>query len=221
MQRTCVHKQSSHLQVRGEAIGIALVLLCVALPTLERQLAEVTGSAGRRAAEGTVPGSVAAFVFDKKAPRPVAKELAWATFTCLRNTNTCTMLVVKDGSVAAARGALGVACAAGQNGGKPDWRAVESMVSRDLEGTSSIAQQLPQEGLHLKTRREITGSAVGSWQSIPEGCQAAFVMPLASGDEDEGASFVVALSEAEDGFGGKDLAWLRSIRSKLEGVFTK
>lgn len=47
-------------------------------------------------------------MFDDKLPERLAKELAWTTFAVLRNTNTCTLLIVKGGKVLVARGALGV-----------------------------------------------------------------------------------------------------------------
>ena len=53
-------------------------------------------------------GSVQGFVFDKSLPEAVAKELAWSSFALLRNTNSCSVVIVKNGSVVMARGVLGV-----------------------------------------------------------------------------------------------------------------
>lgn len=208
------------LQVRGEIIGAVLVLLCLALPTLEARLAEVTGSSGRRAASESIAGAVSAFVFNKTLPKPVAKELAWATFTCLRNTNTCSMLIVHDGSVAAARGALGSACAPAGPQSKPEFASVNAVVQNDLSNSSDVVRTLPPAGLHLRTRADIVGSAIGTWQCIPEGCRAALVLPLPCADGSDGGC-MIALSEFEDGFSSKDLAWLRNIGSKLDGVFER
>lgn len=207
-----------YAQARGEAACLVLIALCLALPWLEKQLAAVSaGGGGRRAAAAAIPGSITGFVYDKSLPEVVSKELAWAAYTCLRNTNSCTLMVVRDGTVALARGALASACAtpsggSGQQGGAT-LASVNSCVAQDLQRaggalSGEILAQSPQD---------LQKCLLQEWQCIPQGCAGAILLPLhgSSGQQGKGASFLLVLSEFSDGWTGKDLQWLRNIAEKL------
>jgi Cofactor assembly of complex C subunit B, CCB2/CCB4 len=204
-----------------------LVLLCLALPTLEKQLNNPAGGAGRRATEAQVAGSGPVFVFDKTLPDAVTKELAWATFACLRNTNTCAVIVVSDGNVLLARGALGTACMPARgNGGhaKVQLSDVGKVVSSDLQKTQQVLADLPANGLHVSSRKEMAAAQLDTWQCIPSGCQGGMVLPLGEGDTSgqlEQAKVMIALSEFDGGYSAKDQTWLRSISKKLTGVLQR
>lgn len=198
------------MQSRAEAIGVVLALLCAALPNIETALQEASGNVGRREASSAIGGSTQAFVFDKGLPEAVAKELAWVSFACLRNTNSSSLLVVHNGGVALARGALGTAITP-TGGGKPDLASVDAAVRKDLQGYAGF-QALPEGGIVLRSRRDMLNGGVATWQSVPDGCCTAMVLPI------KGGGGFVALSEYENAFPAKDVQWLQALAAKLGGV---
>ena len=211
------------MQVRGECIGAVLVLLCLALPTLERQLSMGSSSGGRRAAPDQIAGAAPAFVFDDQLPDAAAKELAWASFACLRNTNTCALLLVVDGRVALARGAVSTACASDTSGGQPSksaqWEHINAVVQRDLASATDVLTAISQHSLHFKSRQELSAQGLDRWSCIPEGVQGACIHQLgAAGSDDQGVSLLIALTNLQGGYEAKDTAWLAKIADKIGNV---
>eukprot|EP00892_Ulva_mutabilis_P011830 jgi/Ulvmu1/9019/UM005_0110.1 len=201
----------SDAQVRGEAIGACMALLLIALPSIEAELKQLGASQGRKAAAKEVAGAQSLFLY-KSANENAARNLAWVSFACLRNSNTSSLLVVWKGTVQIARGAF----ATEGDVGTTDRDASLQQFQKSLDGTLqgiSIMQALPDDGEYMPNRQAMREKGVAQLSCVAEGIQSAMLFPLA--DNSDGASFMLVLSEFERALGSKDQAWLRSVRNKV------
>ena len=199
------------LQMRGELIGAALCLLCVALPSIEQRIKAADGGVGRRAGSEAVPGSASGFVFDASLPERTVKELAWASFVVLRHTNSCTLCVGRGDALLTARGALGESCR-GSAGGKLAFDSVAAAVRADVQSNGALLQNAGRSGTYLQSPSDMQAAGVARWRAVPSGAKAAFVVCT------EGDLWLLALSEFDAGLTEKDARWLRSVAEKMSGV---
>lgn len=197
--------------MRGEFIGAALCVLCIALPSIEQRLKAADGGQGRRAASEAVPGSVSGFVLNRSRPEAVVKELAWASFVTLRNTNTCSLIIGADDELLAARGALGERCR-GSAGAKLEFDAVAVALREDLQRNPDAMADAGTSGRYFESRGEVERSAFANWSAVPSGAHSAFVLRRSGG------VWLIALSELDQGLTDADTQWLRSVAEKVSGV---
>lgn len=109
-------------QTASEVVGGLLAMLCIVVPLVEDRLSELQPGKGRAAGEA-VQGGINTFALapslneqQKKVAiglcvqpnhHRIEQELAWASFSVLKNTNSCSMLVWRPGTgVLLARGAF-------------------------------------------------------------------------------------------------------------------
>jgi hypothetical protein len=176
------------------------------LPSLDKALKKVDERVGRRAASDAVAGGVFGFVFDASMPDLVAKELAWASFALLKNTNACAVAFGCKQHLLLSRGFLGEGCVPAGKTGKPTFDEVADSVARDL---GSDLKCLEAEK-SFRSREELLASGLTSLRLIPRGVQTAFVSSF-YGDR----VWMLVMSDFEAGFGPKEVQWLRNVGLKV------
>lgn len=189
-------------------IGCILLLLLLVLPTVEARLDDSRSSIGRRAVAEGVPGAASLFAYDSS-DSTVAKSLAWASFACLRNSTTCSILVTWKKRILLARGAFPESC-------KP---AARSKVSTsELERAfgevipPKLLSSMPEDGLYMPTRQVLRDQGLEAAGFLCEGIRSAFVVPL--GNDRSGC--MVVLSDFERSLGVKDRSWLLSLSRNVQ-----
>jgi hypothetical protein len=203
-----MHEAVLVLQFRAEVIVVILVLILLALPTVEQSLNSARGSIGRRAATGDIAGATSLFAYDG-GNSTVAKSLAWVSYACLRNASTCSILIAWKGRILLARGAFPESCKQ-SSGNKVDVAQLQSDLGELLPETITTA--LPRDGLYMPSRREMAERQLSAASFVSEGIQSAYVVPF--GDSNEG--FMVTLSEYERSLGAKDRSWLLSLSRSVQ-----
>ncbi|PNH01502.1 hypothetical protein TSOC_012610, partial [Tetrabaena socialis] len=96
-------------QARAEWLCALLAALCLLVPDIEERLREAMPGRGRQKAADAIAGAANGFFLEPSLGEAAKKELAWASFSLLKNTNCCGVLVAARGRVLLARGALGSA----------------------------------------------------------------------------------------------------------------
>jgi hypothetical protein len=238
-------------QLRAELVDAVLAALCFVLPDVEEKLQEVAGaSRGRRAsaaaAAGTGAGGAAGFWLVEASAlaggEAARRELAWASFALLRNTNSLAVLAFGPGGQAVmARGSL---AAAAVDGGANAAAAVLAAASRDAAGGGGEVGALLTGGeagsstssssLWLPDRASMARAGLDRWATLPGAAQSALV--VSAGVAGGGAAAaqgssgskkgevapcpvaLVALSDRIDGLTLKDRKWVEAIADKLAGA---
>ncbi|GIL71171.1 hypothetical protein Vretimale_17877 [Volvox reticuliferus] len=95
------------VQVRSEWVGTLLATLCFFVPDIEERLREAMPGRGRQKTAEFIEGATNCFFLDPSLSEASKKELAWASFSLLKNTNCCGLLVAAGGRVLMVRGAMG------------------------------------------------------------------------------------------------------------------
>ena len=191
-------------------IGCILLLLLLALPTIEARLDDARSSIGRRAAAEGVPGATSLFAYDSGSST-VAKSLAWASFACLRNSTTCSILVVWKKRILLARGAFPQSCKPAE-GTKVSTSELETAFGEVVP--PRLLSSMPEDGLYMPTRQKLKEQGLEASGFLCEGIQSAFVVPLGT----ERSGCMVVLSDFERSLGVKDRSWLRSLGSNVQLV---
>lgn len=184
------------------------MLLLLSLPTIEARLNDARSSIGRRAAAGGVPGAASLFAYESS-DSTVAKALAWASFACLRNSTTCSILFVWKNKILLARGAFPESCKP-SDGSKASTSDLESQFGDVIP--PELISSMPGDGLYMPTRRSLGEQGLLKAGFISEGVQSAFVVPMGS----DRSGYMVALSDFERSLGVKDRSWLLSLSRNVQ-----
>jgi hypothetical protein len=173
---------------------------------VEEQLRIASGSLGRRAAAESIRGGLSVFLFDKSAP--VSKDLAWASFSAIRNSNACSFLVVWQGNVLLARGAFSSEMLS--SGKESSLNDFQRAMNDEFSCFTALMDD-SERAIHMATRGTMRERGLLGGNLIPEGVQSALFIPYGGSND----TFVLALSDVERGFSQKDRLWLSSIGSNL------
>lgn len=195
--------------MRGEAIGTCLVLLLIALPSIEKELKQLGSSQGRKAAAQEISGAKSLFLYNSS-NESAARDLAWVSFASVRNSNTSSILVVWKGKVQLARGAF-----ASDVSDVDDKSAALEQFQLSLDGAlqqPSVLDGLPPGGQYMPNKQSMRDQNLSKWSFVADGIQSAMLLPLSDNNE---VSFMLILSEFERALGPKDQAWLRSLSQKV------
>lgn len=102
-------------QVRAEVLCAVLAAVCVVVPEIEERLKEALPGRGRQGTSASVEGATQGFFLAPSLPDATKQELAWASYSLIKNTNSCGVVVVSGGEVVMARGALGQSTVIGKD----------------------------------------------------------------------------------------------------------
>jgi hypothetical protein len=147
------------------------------------------------------------FVFDASMPAALTKELAWASFAVLKNTNACTVAFGCKRRLLLSRGFLGEASVCGGKVTKPTFDAVASSVAHDLQGDRVGCMNAAEMILH--SRSEMLDAGLGKVRLVPKGVKSVFVASFS------GRMWMMAMFDFEAGLWPKELQWLRCLGSKV------
>ncbi|KAG2426849.1 hypothetical protein HYH02_014702 [Chlamydomonas schloesseri] len=205
-------------QTRSEWLGALLAALCVLVPDIEERLREAMPGRGRQKAADAIAGSANGFFLEPSLPEAAKKELAWASFSLLKNTNCCGVAVAAGGKVLMARGALGAGVVTPGNAAaslaamSKDLAALPSS-SKVAEAVAGGAQQQQQQQLWLPDRGGFGGAGAGSLALVPEGAQCLLVqhMALPGG----GPAALIVYSERPRALADRERGWVTAVANKL------
>jgi len=204
----------SDAQVRTETIGAVLAAACLAIPSLDKRLSE--SRKGVRADRQDVQGGTQVFGITEGLSDEHRQELAWATFALLRNTNACSVLVVKAGKIWCARGSVPTLAATG------DPQEVLDGLSEAVKDASAACDELAAvqhpgaKPLYLADGRQLSGLSGSGWAFVPSGVKSVLVLPCTAAGA-EGGMLILLGSEAR-AFSTRERAWAGAVANKLVGL---
>ncbi|GAQ87823.1 hypothetical protein KFL_003790110 [Klebsormidium nitens] len=185
-------------QLRSEALGAILAVLACIVPSISRRLQE--GKGGRRASPDELDGtSQRVFALDPTLPDVIKQQLAWTTYSLLKNTRTNLVLISDGRRVVCARGAVSA-----------------SMPTPLLQLlTESLEEKLVKEVLrtkrYLSDRGALSSAGVDRWSFVPSSVRSACFQAVPSP-----SNGTIMLFSDEDRFLlPKDRIWVEGLASRL------
>ena len=158
-----------------------------------------------------VPGSVNAFCLSEELSEAVRKELAWASFALLRNTNTDGVMAVWGGRVLMARGAVGAAAMTAASGDRQQQAQLEALTaSVASQGSSKVVKQAAAAPAYLQDAAalfEATGGRGVDW--LPLGARSLLMVPM------DGDGCLCLWSERPRALPRKQQAWAEAVAVKM------
>ncbi|GLC46957.1 hypothetical protein PLESTB_001543200 [Pleodorina starrii] len=212
-------------QLRSEWLAALLAALCLFVPDIEERLREAMPGRGRQKTSDNIEGSTNCFFLEPSLPEASKKELAWASFSLLKNTNCCGLLVAAGGRVLLARGALGSRVvqpgdAAGSlaamsqdlaaNGGS---KLAELVAAAAGSGSGTATQQHQQ--LWLPERSGFGPAGMQSLAALPAGAQCLLAQRIDGGAADGRQGVLVVFSERPRALTERERAWVGAVADKL------
>ncbi|KAL6761631.1 protein required for cyt b6 assembly [Haematococcus lacustris] len=206
-------------QVRVEYLCLLLAAICVAVPEIEDRLKEVLPGRGRQRMAESVSGATNGLFLLPGLSKEVQQELAWASSTLIKNTNSCGVVVVDQGQAVLARGALGSPLV--QPG---QAQATLDAISKDLAaggGVDTAAVLQPggtKQQLYLADPQALARDpAVAQWATLPKGAQCLSLhrLPAAQRGDSRQPSFLIVFAERPRAFSDKERSWVDAVARKL------
>ncbi|RAL51397.1 hypothetical protein DM860_010899 [Cuscuta australis] len=188
-------------QLRTEVLGLSLAAFSVVIPYLGRFLKGALLHDERNLPEDANQ----IFVISQNVPDSLKEDLAWGTYTLLRNTNTFSVLI-------SAQDAL---CVRGY------WKTPQD-VSKD-DACNWVEKQILKLGLiSLKDTLyfpQTTDPAL--WELLPKGTRSLLVQPLMCSpypsykDPAKSEGFVLVASGSNFAYDDKDRDWIKAVAAKF------
>jgi hypothetical protein len=199
-------------QLRAEVIGLFLATVAIFTPAIETRLRALEPGRGRAALSGNVPGSAACFGIDPSIKESSKREVAWASFTLLKNANICGLLIVHNGRAVAARGQLAsdiVAASSTSASSSSEEKSIDLLdkITKSLPPPSSSSPSAGYFTTQADTRK--LGLSI-----IPDGCQAALIQPIGHNNNNN-SSWLLLVCDRERALSGKERAWSAAVADKL------
>ncbi|CAK0734288.1 hypothetical protein CVIRNUC_000410 [Coccomyxa viridis] len=172
--------QATDAQVRTECLGAVLSALCIATPSIGARLRAAKPGRGRAAgAADEALGQV--FQIAPELPDGVRTELAWASYSLLRNTNSSGMLVTDStGGIKVVRGAVKQAQSSGA--GIPTLLAMQKDLRDAAAAPGSVLQITMQSSAGPEYLADASALSRAGLKGalLPDSASSALVQPLAS-----------------------------------------
>ncbi|KXZ41573.1 hypothetical protein GPECTOR_384g189 [Gonium pectorale] len=205
-------------QLRSEWLGVLLAAVCALVPDIEERLREAMPGRGRAKAAEAVEGATNCFFLEASLPEAAKKELAWSSFSLLKNTNSCGVLLAAGGRVLMARGAMGASVVT-----PGDAAATLAAMSRDVSSASSASSPLaavaggssPQLWLPERPLGSpgAAGTGLGGLASVPGGAQCLVAQHVAAAGG--GPALLVVFSERPRALSERERLWVAAVAEKL------
>eukprot|EP00803_Ostreobium_quekettii_P011556 evm.model.scf_418.15 EVM.evm.TU.scf_418.15 scf_418:74193-77266(+) len=206
-------------QMRAEALGVILSSVCIAAPSIENRLKELTPGKGRRASSATVPGTSQAFLLETSIDEQMKQELAWASFALLRNTNSCTVLIWHNGRALVARGAL-PSKALTEESPEQQLGAITEEIANAVKGSTTLSrvvdgtlgpQYLPDNGAMASVDAQ-------HWGFVGSGIQSVLLQRLESIHGAPVNGMLMVMSDEPRSLSQRDRTWAAMVAEKLAGI---
>ncbi len=197
----------SSSQTVTETVGLALAAVGIAAPTLQKRIEEATPGKGRRTPVEDLEGASNTFAIAEQLTQEQRQEAAWASFAIIKNANVCGIFVSVRDSPVLCRGALGVDIGAGE----ACLVGAQAAYARTALGADASE--------YFETRGRIDASPLRNCEILPFGAGSVAVLPVAP--LDGGAPSVgsmVLVCDRERAMSPKEMAWCRSVASKLYSI---
>jgi len=196
-----------------------LAAVCAVVPEIEERLKEALPGRGRLSTSAQIAGATQAFCLAPGLPDAAKQELAWSSFSLLKNTNSCGVVVVSDGKVLMARGALGQGVVVAKQA-----EQTLANMSRDLSGAlASCSKEMgaaaaggSRQPLYLPDRGSMSRVSAQSWASLPAGAESLLVQPISTASGKQAA--LLLFSERPRALSDRERSWAAAIANKLSPV---
>ncbi|GBG66298.1 hypothetical protein CBR_g58789 [Chara braunii] len=228
-------------QLRTEVLGLFLAAIAVALPSISLRLKEAR--LAKRAKQGTIAGGTELFSLSNVLGEDARKEVAWASYALLRNTDVKGFIVWSRGAAVCARGSLSMSAVPAQ---QSQIRSQIAPASDLLAQLGRVASKVAATSLgefskrarswsiaSLKGRSELVKSGALDWGFLPSGVESALVYCVPQQDEipqplrqkslqGPGSSphlLVAVFSDVPRGFRTQDRQFISALVDKLAHSF--
>lgn len=204
-----VSGEVSQSQSFTEVLGFILAGVGIAAPDLQRKIEDSTPGKGRKAPLENIEGAENVFAISEDLSEDQKQEAAWASYAIIKNANVCGICIHMDTSYSSivCRGSLG----------------------KDVSGDSCLEKagvEVSRIGMknvfvYLDTRSSIDSSPYKACLIIPKGAGGVASIPIVpiDADEDQPAlGRMILVCDRERALSAKELAWCRSVASKLYHV---
>ncbi|KAI3808834.1 hypothetical protein L1987_24796 [Smallanthus sonchifolius] len=190
-------------QLRTEVLGLSLAAFSATLPYIGQFL-----KGASPVLQASIPeGAEQIFAMSPNIPDTVREDLAWGSYTLLRNTNSISVLIsVHD-----------VLCVRGY------WNTPKSMDLSKDRAVEWFKEQMQRVGLFNLTDTLYFPQRSDSelWEMLPEGTRSLLVLPVIKSSDEDGKSkdqsvgFVLLASTVNYAYSNKDRAWIAAIAKKF------
>lgn len=157
-----------------------------------------------------MPGSAPCFGIDPSIKESSKREVAWGSFTLLKNANICGLLIVHNGRAVAARGQLAsdiVAASSASSSASAEEKSIDLL----NKITQSLPSSSPPAG-YFTTQADTKKLGLSI---IPDGCQAALIQPIGNNSNNNNNSWLLLVCDRERALSGKERAWSAAVADKL------
>lgn len=204
-------ESSGPSQTVTEVLGMVLAGVGIVAPTLQRTIEESTPGKGRRAPVEDLEGSSNVFAISESISEAQKEEAAWASFAVLKNANVCGMCLYIRGEMELCRGALGV--------------AIQGEDCLNLASKEYKSMGIEEASFrYLQNKAEISSSKYSTCGIVPSGAGGVVQIPvsplktLADGTLPV-VGCMLLVCDRERAMSAKELAWCKSVASKLYFAF--
>ncbi|KAL7614196.1 hypothetical protein Lser_V15G09318 [Lactuca serriola] len=186
-------------QLRTELLGLSLAAFSVMLPYIGQFLKGATP-----VIQANIPeGAEQIFAMSQHISETMKEDLAWGSYTLLRNTNTISVLIsIQD-----------VICVRGY------WNTPKTMNLSKEQAVEWFKEQIQRIGLFNLTDTLYFPQRSDSelWDMLPEETRSVLVLPVLKGNnsKDEVTGFVLLASSITYAYNDKDRAWIAAIAKKF------
>ena len=196
-----------------EVLGMLLTGIGVAAPTVQRRLEDVTPGRGRRAPQELVEGGRNVFAIADTLPDSLKEEIAWASFTILKNSNVCGICLFLERRMILCRGILGTEIAAGEA------TDVLKNASKDFEDTFGFDEK-DKTLAYAETVAQMRTMKMFDSRIIPRGACGVAIIPISPlpGHAKTDASSIgsmLLVCDRERSMSQKELQWCKATASKV------
>ena len=189
-----------------EVLGLLLAGVGIAAPDLQKRIEEATPGKGRRPAVENVEGATNVFAIADSLSEAQKQEAAWASFAIIKNANVCGIYVCLDNSSILCRGSLGIDIS-----GDDCLEKAFAEIASTRQGNNNTLE-------YFDTRSKIDSSPYKTCRIIPSGAGGVVSIPITPIDGNTSLGRMLLVCDRERAMSPKELAWCRSVASKLYHV---
>lgn len=210
---------------RTEALAGILAAICFIAPSLDERLKDAEAGRGRKAPVEQIAGATNVFGLSDAIKDNAKKELAWASFSILKNSNSCAVIAydATKEEVLMCRGAIASAAATGASTAEK-LRSLTAAVRSAVKGSSDV-QSLAAGGstadgrqIVMADKLAMTAAGATGWGFVCEGIESMAVFPVVGAEGGKARGLLIVLSERPRALSKKERGWVGAAAEKLASV---
>ena len=197
-----------------ETVGLLLAGIGIAAPTLQQRIDESTPGKGRRPPVENLEGASNVFSISENLTEEQKREAAWASFAIIKNANVCGVFFCVKGAPVLCRGSLGDTIG---NNSANEAILTNAQAAYTRTRLSAVADE------YFETRGRIDTSPLQNCDILPSGAGSVAILPIRPLHDGALKSIgtMVLVCDRERAMSSKEMAWCRSVGSKLYSVFVR